>query len=151
MVSYITAPQKTSWMETPPRSPALRHLSWMLLARMPWLDQVSKPLQSWITKLFGQPEEPTYRVKDFLNGVWLGHVLHPVFVTVPLGAWSTTLMLDLAWLFDENNDVARCADMTMWLGLVGAGASAVTGVTNWVDTDGAEQRTGMLHALLNSG
>lgn len=145
-----TTPQN-SWIETPPNSPALRKMSGVFISRMSWLDKISVPLQGWVAKLYGQPGQPTYKMKDLLNGVWLGHVLHPVMVTVPLGAWTATTLLDLTWLKDEDEGVARSADLTMWLGLAGATASAVTGLTNWVDTDGPEQRTGMLHALLNSG
>lgn len=151
MASNVTTVPKSSWIETPPDSPTLRKLSGNLIARMPWLDKVSQPVHNWIAKLYGQPGQPAYRIKDFLNGVWLGHALHPVLVNVPLGSWSATLVLDLAWLADQDDGIARGADLSMWLGLAGAAGSAVTGVTSWVDTDGPEQRTGMLHALLNTG
>jgi nitrite reductase/ring-hydroxylating ferredoxin subunit/uncharacterized membrane protein len=151
MASDVMTTQPHSWIDTPPSNPPLRKASASLLTRMPWLDKLSSPLQRLIAQLYGQPGQPSYKVKDVLNGVWLGHTLHPVLVTVPLGAWTTTMLLDLAWLSDQNEGTARSADMTMWLGLAGAGVSAVTGATNWVDTDGPEQRTGMLHALLNSG
>src|SRR5258708_216185 len=146
-----TANMKTSWIETPPISPKLKHLSAELIANMPWLDKISSPVQSWISKLYGHPRQVSYRVKDILNGVWLGHPLHPVLVTVPLGAWTSTFLLDLAWLADQDESTARNADLTLWLGLAGAVGAAVTGATNWVDTDGPPQRTGMLHALLNVG
>ncbi|MBA2678506.1 MAG: Rieske 2Fe-2S domain-containing protein [Ktedonobacteraceae bacterium] len=144
--------QTTSWMDTPPRSPLLRRLNSQLIGSMPWLDKVSTPVQSWTNKLFGQPGEPNYKLKDFLAGVWFGHPVHPVLVTIPIGAWTASLVLDLASLGDdEDGGVARSADILMWLGLAGAVASAATGISNWVDTDGQEQRGGMLHALLNSG
>jgi nitrite reductase/ring-hydroxylating ferredoxin subunit/uncharacterized membrane protein len=118
---------------------------------MPWLDKVSKPVEQWVSQFYGQPGEDRYKVKDALNGVWLGHVLHPALVDIPLGAWSATTMFDLAWLGNPSEANAKGADATLWLGLVGAIGSAVTGLTNWVDTDGPEKRTGMLHGLLNGG
>lgn len=151
MTSDVITTQPHSWVDTPPKAPALRNMSARLLTRMPWLDKLSGPLQRWIAQLYGQPGQPSYKVKDMLNGVWLGHTLHPVFVTVPLGAWTATMLLDMTWLSDQSEGTAHSADATMWLGLAGAGVSAITGATNWVDTDGPEQRTGMLHALLNSG
>jgi nitrite reductase/ring-hydroxylating ferredoxin subunit/uncharacterized membrane protein len=138
-------------MDTPPRSPLLRSLNARLVANLPWLDQVSRPVLDWSQKLFGQPGEVNYQIKDFLGGVWFGHPLHPALVTVPIGAWTGSTMLDLAWLSDEDDGVARSADMLLSLGLVGALGSAATGLSNWVDTDGQEQRTGILHALLNGG
>jgi nitrite reductase/ring-hydroxylating ferredoxin subunit/uncharacterized membrane protein len=145
-----TPPSISSWMETPPLSPPLKRFSGGLIAKMPWLDKLSTPISSWLAKLYGQPGQPNYRVKDALNGSWFGHPLHPVFVTLPIGAWTTTLMFDLIWLNNEERAIARGADLTMWLGLGGAVISAITGATNWVDTDGMEKRTGMMHALLNS-
>ncbi|GLV58798.1 hypothetical protein KDH_56280 [Dictyobacter sp. S3.2.2.5] len=142
----------TSWMDTPPRYPLLRHYSAKLVANMPWLDKLSSPLLNWTQSLFGKPKDTSYRVKDFLSGVWFGHPVHPVLVTIPIGAWTSTMVFDLAWLgSDEDEGMARSADMMMWLGLAGATGSAATGLANWVDTDGQEQRTGMLHALLNGG
>ena len=151
MATNVSTNHAVSWVDTPPRSPKVRNLSGQLLVSMPWLDKVSGPLQSWVAKFYGQPGQPVYKIKDFLNGVWLGHALHPVLVDIPLGSWSTTLLLDMAWLADEDAGVARSADITMWLGLAGAAGSAVTGLTSWVDTDGPERRTGTLHALLNGG
>jgi nitrite reductase/ring-hydroxylating ferredoxin subunit/uncharacterized membrane protein len=116
---------------------------------MPWLDKISLPVQSWLSGLYGQPGEPAYKVKDVLSGVWYGHTLHPVLVTVPLGSWTATMLLDFVWMTDEDEGIARSADATLWLGLAAAGASVATGLTNWADTDGPDQRTGILHGLLN--
>ncbi len=150
MASKVTTSTDRSWIDTPPNSPTLRRLNGELINHLPWLDKLSTPLQQWTNKLFGQPGQISYKIKDILNGVWLGHVVHPILVTFPIGSWTATTLLDLVWLADENEGVARSADITMWLGVGGAVASAVTGLTNWVDTDGPDQRTGMLHALLNS-
>jgi nitrite reductase/ring-hydroxylating ferredoxin subunit/uncharacterized membrane protein len=145
----IASNHHASWVDTPPLAPAVRHFSSTLLMNMPWLDKVSAPLQKWLSNFYGKPEQPQYRIKDFLNGVWLGHALHPALVNIPLGSWTATLLCDLEWL--RNPDVASeyAADTTLWLGLIGAAGSAVTGLTNWVDTDGPERRLGMLHGLLN--
>lgn len=141
--------QITSWVETPPHSPRLRRWSATLVKRMPWLDKLAMPLQNWVSKCYGSPKEPVYKVKDALNGVWLGHPLHPALVYIPLGAWTSSLILDLAWLSRQEDGIAWSSDLLMWTGLGGGTASAITGVTNWVDTDKPELRAGMLHALLN--
>ncbi len=143
--------QIPNWVETPPRSPRLRHWNGALVEHMAWLDKLSRPLQKWISQLYGQPKESSYRVKDVLNGVWLGHPLHPALVNIPLGAWTASFILDLAWLSEQEDGIARGADLLMWAGLAGAAGSAVAGATNWVDTDGPELRVGMWHALLNGG
>ena len=151
MASEVTTTNRTSWVDTPPNSPTLRRLSGQLVARMPWLEKVADLLQKEIHALSGEPGQPAYKVKDFLNGVWLGHPLHPVLVTVPVGAWTGTFLLDLISLVEQDEGIERGADLTLWLGLAAAGGAAVTGATNWVDTDGPERRTGIWHALLNTG
>src|SRR5215208_7421709 len=82
--------------------------------------------------------------RDFLYGTWLGHSLHAAVITVPVGAWSASMVFDL--LGEE-----RSADLTLGLGLVGAAGAAVTGAAQWQDTTNAEapRRLGALHALLN--
>ena len=140
-----------SWVETPPRSPLIRRLSEQLIYSMPWLDPVANTVQGWVAKIYGQPGQPAYAVKDFLNGKEAGHALHPALVAFPIGSWTATLVLDLAWLADENEGMARAADLTMWVGIASALGAAATGVTSWADTDGPERRTGIWHGLLNGG
>jgi nitrite reductase/ring-hydroxylating ferredoxin subunit/uncharacterized membrane protein len=140
-----------SWIETPPRSPQMRRMSEQLIYNLPWLDPIAETVQGWVSKLYGQPGKPTYAVKDLLNGKWIGHALHPALVALPIGSWTATLVLDLAWLTDENEGMARASDITMWVGIASALGAAATGVTSWVDTDGPERRTGIWHGLLNSG
>jgi hypothetical protein len=131
MSSKTPANSTKSWIETPPRSPQIRRLSEQLIHSIPWLDKIAETVQGAISKLYGQPGQPTYAVKDFLNGKWIGHALHPALVAIPMGSWTATLVLDLAWLTDENEGMARAADITMWVGLAGALGAAATGVTSW--------------------
>lgn len=152
MVSSVSAEKTTkhNWIETPPQAPRMRRWTSTLVSRFPWLDSLANPLQQLLHKMYGRPGQSSYKVKDALNGVWLGHPVHPALVTVPIGAWTGMMILDLDWLAQQNKGVARSADILMATGLIGAVGSAVTGATNWVDTDGPERRTGLLHALLNS-
>jgi nitrite reductase/ring-hydroxylating ferredoxin subunit/uncharacterized membrane protein len=68
---------------------------------------------------------------------------------IPLGAWTGTTLLDIAALAGENKGIEDSADLTLVLGLLGAGGAAVTGVTDWSDLDGTDRRVGMMHGLLN--
>jgi nitrite reductase/ring-hydroxylating ferredoxin subunit/uncharacterized membrane protein len=109
---------------------------------MPWLDTVAATMQQAFEPVLGQdaPRGP----RDFLYGTWLGHSLHAAVITVPVGAWSASMVFDL--LGEE-----RAADLTLGLGLVGAAGAAVTGPAQWQDAtnDEAPRRLGALHALLN--
>ena len=89
------------------------------------------------------------QVKSALNGVWLGHPLHPALTDVPLGAWTTAVALDAAGVVTRRDEFAGCASVAIAVGLVGAIGSAVTGVTDWSDTDGRSRRIGFVHGALN--
>lgn len=141
--------QQKSWAETPPINPPLRHIIGEYVENQTWLDTLSNPFQSWLLKLFGQPGEPNRKIKNMLNGTWLGHAVHPMLTDIPLGAWTGTALLDIAALAGENKDIENSADLTLVLGLLGAGGAAVTGVTDWSDLDGTDRRVGMMHGLLN--
>ncbi len=86
-----------------------------------------------------------------LHGTWLGHPLHPAVTDIPIGSWTSTMLLDAIWLASERPELARAADFTLILGLVGAGASAATGFVDWSETDATDRRVGLAHGLLNAG
>ena len=112
MTSEVVTGEHKSWAETPPRNPPLRHLVSEFVERQTWLDKLASPIQNSLLAFFGQPGQPGRKLKDILSGTWLGHALHPVFTDVPLGAWSGTTLLDFAWLADEDEGIARGADLT---------------------------------------
>src|SRR2546427_7531096 len=151
MTSEVMQGEQKSWAETPPMNPPLRYAIARVVENQAWLDRLGTPLQNWLLQLYGQPGQPSRRIKDILNGTWLGHALHPVFTDIPIGAWSATMLLDLAWFNDDSEGIARGADITMTLGIVGATAAAVTGVTDWSDLEGTDRRVGLMHGLLNTG
>jgi nitrite reductase/ring-hydroxylating ferredoxin subunit/uncharacterized membrane protein len=147
-LEVVTGGQK-SWAETPPRNPPLRRLIGEFVESQTWLDKLASPIQNLLLTFFGRPGQPGRKLKDILNGTWLGHALHPVFTDVPLGAWSGTTLLDCVWLADEDGGIARGADLTLLLGLAGATGAVVTGLTDWSDLDGTDRRVGFMHGLLN--
>src|SRR5436309_4921036 len=149
MSSDVVQGVNRSWAETPPVNPPLRHAIGEVVERQTWLDKLANPIQNALLAFFGQPGQPTRKIKDMLNGTWLGHSLHPVLTDVPLGAWSSTMLLDLAWLNNEDVGIGRGSDLALALGIFGATGAAVTGVTDWSDLDGTDRRVGFLHGLLN--
>lgn len=148
-MSMTTIVNDASWVETPPLSPALRHWSGEAIERQGWLDKLANPLQNWARSASQAPKMSKF--KDILHGTWFGHPLHPALVAVPLGSWTSTLLLDCLWLSSEKPEMARAADATLLLGLVGGGASAVTGFADWSETDATDRRVGLAHGLLNAG
>jgi nitrite reductase/ring-hydroxylating ferredoxin subunit/uncharacterized membrane protein len=113
------------------------------IARLAWLDHAASAVKT-ITSPFAGPSAPA-ALKDALNGVWLGHPLHPLVVAVPIGAWTSAAFFDVAGA-DE------AADGAVAIGIAGALASAITGAAQYFDasTDDKPRRVGALHALFNS-
>lgn len=81
-------------------------------------------------------------VEDVLSGVPFGHPMHPAVIAVPIGAWTSALAFDAA-----GEDVA--ARRLIGLGVLAAVPAAASGASDWLSTDGAERRVGLVHALAN--
>ena len=119
----------------------------MQVVDSPALDRIAEPLSKAVRGAYDAAGPAGQRLKDAAHGVWLGHPLHPVFTDLPLGAWTTALALDCTANGDEGR--RRAATFAMGVGLAGALGAAVTGLTDWSETQGQSRRTGLLHGLLN--
>ncbi len=117
--------------------------------RQRWLGWMGDALAPAVGKAFAAAGQRGKEIKDFLNGVWLGHPLHPVLTDIPIGAWTTAAVFDAGSAVAPGTGFERAATGAIWVGLVGAAGSAVTGLTDWSDTDGRARRTGLMHGLLN--
>src|SRR5438067_7847694 len=104
-----------------------------------WADQ----LQELLNTVVSQGGPAARRVKNWLNGVWLGHPLHPALTDAAVGAWSAGALLDLV-------GASGAADAAITVGVLGAVPTALAGAADWSDTSGESRRTGLVHALLNS-
>jgi nitrite reductase/ring-hydroxylating ferredoxin subunit/uncharacterized membrane protein len=114
----------------------------LLVEAMPWLDTAARIVQTALAPVLGPSGNK--QVKDALYGTWLGHPLHPALVSLPLGFWTSTAVLDLAGL-------DRGADLSLRLGLLSALGAAASGAAQWQDTQDLvkPRRLGVLHATLN--
>ncbi len=121
-----------------------------VIAALPWLDRVAEPLQNAAHAVF-RSNDATLRLKSLLNGTPLQHRVHPALIAVPIGAWTTGLILDfLEARADSPREWARGADAAVTLGILGALPSMVSGIADWADTYDHQRRVGIAHALVNS-
>jgi nitrite reductase/ring-hydroxylating ferredoxin subunit/uncharacterized membrane protein len=111
------------------------------VGRIEALDRVAEPLAAFVHKL--APAKS--RVKDLLSGTWLGHALHPMLTDIPIGSFTSATVLDLA----GGRRSRRAADRLVALGLLSSVVTAASGAADWSDTNGDEQRTGVVHAGAN--
>src|SRR5258708_36554472 len=119
------------------------------LTDQPALDALAEPLSRAVRGAYESAGDAGRRAKNAVHGVWLGHPLHPVFTDIPIGAWTTALALDVAAEATADRGLSRAADFAIAVGLAGAVGSAVTGLTDWSETEGRSRRTGLVHGLMN--
>ena len=113
------------------------------------LDPIAEPLSRAIRGAYELAGPVGQQAKNAMHGVWLRHPLHPVFTDLPIGAWTTGLVLDAIAARTKDGAMERAADVAIGVGLAGATAAAVTGLTDWSETSGQSRRTGLIHGLLN--
>ena len=116
--------------------------------------QVRRPLDEKLQKaldkaLYGGGRPSAQRVRNFLNGTWLGEPLHVVLTDVPVGAWTVAMAFDVLDLVCDRREFARACETSIGIGLLGAAGAAVTGMTDWSDVDPPARRLGLFHGLLN--
>lgn len=121
-----------------------------VIAQQDWLSTAGDAIQPAIIKAFEAGGETGQVIKNFLHGTWLGHPLHPVITDVPIGAWTTAVVLDSLELCGEEK-YAPGADAAIAVGLVGAVGAAVTGLTDWTGTTRKRRKIGLMHGILNVG
>lgn len=115
-----------------------------------WLGDIGKAIQPVIINAFKAGGKTGKDIKNFLHGRWLGHPLHPLITDVPIGAWTTAVVLDTAELCGSDKYKAG-ADAAVTIGLAGAAGAAVTGLTDWTGTTQIERKAGLMHGILNIG
>ncbi|MFJ7219197.1 DUF2231 domain-containing protein [Amycolatopsis sp. NPDC098790] len=102
---------------------------------------LDKPAAELTRRLRG-PAEST--VGKLLRGRWLGHPLHPIAVTVPIGAWLCAAAFDL--LPGRQEEARRLVAA----GLLAAPPAIVLGLADYSDLDVRQRRVGLVHAASNA-
>ena len=101
------------------------------------LDRPVRVIRSVLATVMKPP------VQKALSGSWLGHPVHPVLVTAPIGAWLSAGVLDVT-----HGDPAA-ARRLIGFGVCCAGAAAATGWSDWRKASGPAARVGVVHAVCN--
>jgi uncharacterized membrane protein len=83
------------------------------------------------------------RFAGALRGSWLGHPVHPLLITLPIGTWMTSAIFDIVF-----KDVTAARRLLA----VGLAATPPTLLAGWADyalLDRRQQRVGLIHAASN--
>lgn len=78
-----------------------------------------------------------------LHGSWLGHPVHPLLITLPIGTWIASAVFDVVF-----KDVTAARRLLA----VGLAATPPTVLAGWADytlLDRRQQRVGLVHATSN--
>jgi nitrite reductase/ring-hydroxylating ferredoxin subunit/uncharacterized membrane protein len=120
-----------------------------------WVDRLSwlRSLNDWLTAVLGPFRE---RHQDNLllellhGGRWAGHPVHPALSDLPIGLWAGATVLDATDRDPAPRHGLDAAGVLSAAGIVAAGATALTGLSDWTVSDDQDRRIGLFHGLLNT-
>ncbi len=88
------------------------------------------------------------RLRDALSGTFLGHALHPLMTDLPIGSWTSALVLDAV----GGRESRRAARKLIGTGILASLPTAATGAVEWADSAdrrASTRRVGLVHAAAN--
>jgi nitrite reductase/ring-hydroxylating ferredoxin subunit/uncharacterized membrane protein len=113
------------------------------------LVEQSSRLDPWVERLAavaGKLVGPR-AVGNLLNGVQIGHPLHPALAQASVGLLMSATVLDA-----RGRDTDRQAAQTLVVGgLLSAAPTILAGLADWVHGHEQQKRVGVLHAAVNVG
>ncbi|MGD0559118.1 MAG: Rieske 2Fe-2S domain-containing protein [Streptosporangiaceae bacterium] len=110
------------------------------IERAPQLDRAVHALSRTVVRAL--PAGPR---TDALHGVPFGQPAHPAIVRLPLGCWTSAVLLDLI------PGTARASRLLIGAGLAGVVPATATGLADWSALHRHQQRVGLVHALAQGG
>ncbi|HEX2266028.1 MAG TPA: Rieske 2Fe-2S domain-containing protein, partial [Solirubrobacterales bacterium] len=125
-----------------PRRPVLHRLA----ERVGQIEALDPPAQK-LLDLADKVIKPG-RARDALSGTFLGHALHPLMTDLPVGSWTSAVLLD-NFGGRESEGAAR---RLIGLGILASVPTAATGYVEWADSAGGRagtRRVGLAHAASN--
>ena len=118
---------------------------------------VGAPLIEWLERQ--PPLEPVAGVVDrlaqqiasgtrgsILRGEWLGHPLHPLLTDIPIGFWTSAMLLDLF----ASRRSRPAATMLVGAGVLSTLPTIASGLADYTGLDGRSRRVAVAHAAGNA-
>src|SRR5580704_18762625 len=84
---------------------------------------------------------------DALHGVPFGQPAHPALVRLPLGCWTSAVLLDRF----GGPGAERASATLVAAGVAAAVPAAATGLADWSALHRHQQRVGLVHAISQAG
>src|SRR5436309_14186574 len=116
-----------------------------------WVDQLGwlRAVNDWLTAVlvpFRERHQDNLALELMHGGRWAGHPLHPALSDLPVGLWTGATLLDMT----DRGPAPRGIDAAGVLsaaGIVAAGATALTGLSDWTVSNDQDRRVGLFHGL----
>ena len=100
------------------------------------LDRVVQGLSETVVRAL-----PAGARTDALHGVPFGQPAHPALVRLPLGCWTSAVLLE------AFRGTERASSVLIAAGIVGTAPAAATGLADWSALHRDQQRVGLVHAV----
>ncbi|MCM2322955.1 MAG: DUF2231 domain-containing protein [Oligoflexia bacterium] len=90
-------------------------------------------------------------IKDFLQGRFMKHPLHPLLVHVPVGLWVACFVSDLVFMANGNPNFAVVSYYCILFGLIGAALAVPAGMADFlaIPSETHPKRLATTHMMLN--
>lgn len=142
--SNVTAPNTTDARANPSTRSAAGGGALALPARWAMLVERTRVLDP-VSAVVGQvarlvPSGPALKAGP------AGHALHPFLTDVPIGFWTSSMVLD----FVGGRASRKASQRLIGLGLLSTVPTIVTGLAEYQDVDSEQGRVAALHAGLNA-
>src|SRR5436305_1495516 len=111
-----------------------------LLEEQPMLETAQQKVTGRLQPLVDWSE--SIGLKDLLHGRFVGHSLHPIATDLPIGFWTSAIVLDTL-------RAKKSARTLTAVGCASALVAAASGTADWTATHGRERRLALLHGMLN--
>jgi nitrite reductase/ring-hydroxylating ferredoxin subunit/uncharacterized membrane protein len=114
-----------------------------------WLGALSDRLTAVLGPVREQHQDKLV-VELLHGGRWVGHPLHPALSDLPIGLWTGVMVLDATDRGPAPRRGIDAAGMLSAAGILAAGATALTGLSDWTVSNDQDRRVGLFHGLLNT-
>jgi nitrite reductase/ring-hydroxylating ferredoxin subunit/uncharacterized membrane protein len=119
------------------------------LDRLGWLRTLSDKLSAVLVPL-RERHQDNLALELLHGGRWVGHPLHPALSDLPVGLWTGVVVLDATDRDPDPRHGIGAAGVLSAAGILAAGATALTGLSDWTVSEDQDRRVGLFHGLLNT-
>ena len=109
------------------------------LAAVPWLDGPARTLAEFSSRQRGP-------LVDLARGKPLGHPLHPALTDLPIGFWTSSMVLDIL----GGRRSAAASRALIGAGVISAVPTVVAGLADLPTLSAAKRRVAVVHAASNA-